>query len=345
MWLLDHCKCPKCYRENVNQKEGDPRKLDKDIKPENVSISNTELKITWVDGHQYTYQLAWILENIYEGYQRKPKFLKKSWTGDLKPEEFPRLLFSNNVNAEQFAREALQSLLVYGFCLIDGVPPTLEGTEQVTRMICPLQRGVWGEGGFIIESTEDYVDTAYLDVYLPPHNDGTHLIETPGLQVIHIVKQSDKGGETYILDGCKAVEILRQRDPFAFEYLSKTPVESAYRSAQKGFFYAHCETVLRLHPFTKELLQMRFNFTDITPIKIIPQTEIRHFYRSYAALANILYDQSNHIVFKLYPGTMLLFDNWRLVHGRHSFQGERKLVGCFMSHSEFHSRARVLGVL
>ena len=38
--------------------------------------------------------------------------------------------------------------------------------------------------------------------------------------------------------------------------------------------------------------------------------------------------------------TMLVFDNWRILHGRTAFRGERKLVGCYVPYEDWVAKAR-----
>ena len=44
-------------------------------------------------------------------------------------------------------------------------------------------------------------------------------------------------------------------------------------------------------------------------------------------------------------GKVLLVNNWRVMHGRTSFQGERTMSVCYVGRTEFMSRARVLGLV
>ena len=54
--------------------------------------------------------------------------------------------------------------------------------------------------------------------------------------------------------------------------------------------------------------------------------QMNKFYTAYTTFTNMLNDSENQLWMKLQPGTILFFDNWRLLHGRSSFQGARKLT-------------------
>ena len=43
----------------------------------------------------------------------------------------------------------------------------------------------------------------------------------------------------------------------------------------------------------------------------------------------------------LKPGELLIFNNWRILHGRGSFIGERKMSGCYINKEDFDSSCRM----
>jgi alpha-ketoglutarate-dependent taurine dioxygenase len=43
----------------------------------------------------------------------------------------------------------------------------------------------------------------------------------------------------------------------------------------------------------------------------------------------------------LSPGSAMLFDNWRVLHGRTSYTGHRHLCGGYVNREDFESRLRV----
>lgn len=76
----------------------------------------------------------------------------------------------------------------------------------------------------------------------------------------------------------------------------------------------------------------------------IPQQEMFKFYKYYKALATEIQLERNEWRFKLEPGTVCIFDNWRLLHGRTEYSGRRQMVGCYVARSEFLSVARRYGI-
>jgi len=44
----------------------------------------------------------------------------------------------------------------------------------------------------------------------------------------------------------------------------------------------------------------------------------------------------------LNAGKVVAFDNWRVLHGRSSFTGSRRMVGCYIGYDDYKSRVKVL---
>jgi len=83
---------------------------------------------------------------------------------------------------------------------------------------------------------------------------------------------------------------------------------------------------------------------DRAPLSALPQSEAGRYYRNLRALASLVRKKENEHRLSLRPGTVLIIDNWRLLHGRESYKGKRVLRGCYYTRSDFMSRARHFGI-
>ena len=45
--------------------------------------------------------------------------------------------------------------------------------------------------------------------------------------------------------------------------------------------------------------------------------------------------------YQLDPGDMLIFDNWRVLHGRAAFSGKRKMAGAYINREDFISALKM----
>lgn len=69
------------------------------------------------------------------------------------------------------------------------------------------------------------------------------------------------------------------------------------------------------------------------------------FYKALKDLTAEIRRPDNEWWFKLTPGTVCIFNNWRILHGRASYIGRRRLVGAYVSHTHFMSVARNFGIV
>ena len=71
---------------------------------------------------------------------------------------------------------------------------------------------------------------------------------------------------------------------------------------------------------------------------------MKSFHEALKKFIKILDDTDNHILIGLKPNQILIFDNFRLMHGRAAFKGDRKLITTYMPRDEWLSKAKVLNV-
>jgi trimethyllysine dioxygenase len=95
------------------------------------------------------------------------------------------------------------------------------------------------------------------------------------------------------------------------------------------------------HDHAGELVQVSYNNHDRAPFLLAPD-EHRRFYRALSRFARLCADASLHYRRRLLPGSVLLFDNWRLLHARDAYVGYRRLAGAYLNREDVDSRLRVL---
>lgn len=84
---------------------------------------------------------------------------------------------------------------------------------------------------------------------------------------------------------------------------------------------------------------------DRAALNNIPQDKVHEFYKNFRLLGTEVLAMENQWHFKLNPGTVAIFDNWRLMHGRNAYTGKRQMVGCYVSRSEYSSVARKMDLI
>lgn len=151
------------------------------------------------------------------------------------------------------------------------------------------------------------------------------------------------GGETLLVDGFNVVNKLKEAEPEAFKILCTVPLAAEY--IEKNCHYTATDSVLTVNPINDKLIKIRYNVRDRAVFNTIPQSEVGLFYEAYRLLGEEINKEENQFWLKLQPGTVLLIDNWRVLHGRSAFTGLRKLCSCYVSRRDWTNAAKVLGLL
>ncbi|KAL9114023.1 MAG: hypothetical protein Q9227_001795 [Pyrenula ochraceoflavens] len=233
-----------------------------------------------------------------------------------------------------------------GFCFVDDTPPTPEATEELLNRIAFIRSTHYG-AFWDFTSDLSSKDTAYTALALPLHTDTTYFTDPAGLQMFHCLShtlpssshatQSSLGGQSTLLDGFSAASHLHTQSPHHYSTLSTIPVPThssgeptlsitpALRSA--GFPVFNHDPPSSI-PTPGALTQIRWNNDDrATKTSWESPQQMAQWYAAAQAWTNILRDEGNVLRFKLEPGRPLIFDNWRMLHGREAFVGKRRVCG------------------
>lgn len=242
---------------------------------------------------------------------------------------------------------ALALLHRYGFVRIEGVPASEAATEAACRRIAALRGTLYGEGMWRTEVLPGGGnDTAYSTIPLPAHVDGCYMSDPPGLQAFHCLRADPTGGHTLLVDGLAVAESLRAAHPDTFNALAATPLQYHHTDSVHQLRAWH--TPIALDPLTGAVTGIRFNNDDRAPVALpskalgdvpvsMPALYV-HIRRMLAALRS----PAHELWMPLRPGTLLIFDNQRILHGRSGFSGAsgRILSGAYVGRDEWQSRFR-----
>ncbi|GFS09299.1 trimethyllysine dioxygenase, mitochondrial [Elysia marginata] len=348
MWLRDHCHSDRYFNHSTQQKIPDLELLQRDLTPEDVHADDKSLFIKWRDGHETEYSFEWLAEHSYPGkFCRRTKRVmwdkKKIHAGPL-----PAVPFEYHMNSEEGLRESLQNLVKYGFTMVTETPPTAEGTKQASERVSPIQESMYG-GLWTVSPSMGNNDTAYTHASLGAHTDNTYLTSPAGIEVFHLLEHDGTGGESLLVDGFNAVDTVRREDPKAYQTLRDTLVPFEYMATaadgKPPYLMKAYSPIFTEHPGTGELLTFRFNAYDRGVMDTVGPSELAQFYKAYQHLSEVISRPESEFWHQMRPGTVVLVDNWRVMHGRGAFTGFRLLSGCYLSRDEWISQARMYDAL
>lgn len=236
----------------------------------------------------------------------------------------------------------LQSIFTHGFALLKNSPLDPQKTKEICEKIGILRSSIFGSfWDMTVNKTEalEYADTAYSTHNLEPHTDGSYCVDPPGLQAFHVVEQNCTGGETVLLDGWKAALSIRDSHPETFKYLSTQNMEYYYSDKYHSIKYH--PKIINLNE-KGEIFQIRHNNDDRgAPPMSFSHQQMTQYFKAHKTWMDELSKSEHRINFSLAPGTILITNNWRVLHGRKSFHGSRRLVGSYIPMEIFMSAYRV----
>ncbi|KAL8784583.1 MAG: hypothetical protein Q9195_008984 [Heterodermia aff. obscurata] len=192
-------------------------------------------------------------------------------------------------------------------------------------------------------------DAAYTSLALAAHTDNTYFTDPAGLQTFHVLSHTNgAGGASLLIDGFRAAEILRSESPDAFNDLCNIKI-NAHSSGNEGI------SIMPNQPFpvlvttdasqgaaAPEVIQIRWNNDDRATLPVDSPEDITRWYAAARKWVEILRRPDSEYWVQLEPGRPLIFDNWRVLHGRSAFTGDREMCGGYTNMDDFLSRWKTL---
>jgi trimethyllysine dioxygenase len=338
-WLRDHCHAKHSLNADTQQREVNTFSIPQHIAPARIEIKDggRTLHIDWARGDGASVFPAEFLWNMAHDDGRPCAPLRTLWDRDSMGKNFPTLSHQEIMTSGAGLLRWLSLVEQYGFALATGAPPSMAGTQALVKRVAYVRETIFG-GMWEFSANMAFKDTAYTSVAIGPHTDGTYSNDSPGLQMFHCLAFDGSGGESTLVDGFKVAQTIRDSDPEAFDILSEVKVPAHYLG--DGVHLRAEHPVIGLD-HRGEMMQIAYNNYDRAPFRL-PPARMTEFYRALALFNRLINHPAYEISMRLVPGTVLLFDNWRTLHGRHAFQGHRHMCGAYLNMEDFQSRLRIL---
>ncbi|KAH8831192.1 Trimethyllysine dioxygenase [Flagelloscypha sp. PMI_526] len=331
IWLRDHCRCEKCFHQVTKQRLFDTFAIPRDIAAEKVSSSNEGIEVTWNhDSHNSFFPWSWLKHNAYDSpavkVEEKTRVL---WGSDI-AENPPRVEYMNVMASEQGVLNWLENIDKFGFSFVSGVPATPEATEELCEKIGFIRETQYGK---FWDFTSDLAkgDTAYTTLALGAHTDPS------GLQLFIFCPI-----QTW-MDSMPAA-LLKEMHPQAYALLSTVTIP-AHAAGEASAFYT--PTPRRgysplSHDSDGNLFQVRWNNDDRSTMNHLRFEQVEEWYDAIRLWNSILQDERVKYWVQIQPGTAVVVDNHRVMHGRSAFHGKRRMCGAYIGIDEYKSRLAVL---
>ncbi len=336
-WLRERVNGESFIDFNTQQRLFDPTSLTKEIKIDNIDLSDQFLEITFSDGAFAKFKINDILQEFHNIDDVK-NINKVKWDSSLR--NLNNFQYKENIFEEKVMFDALQNFYEYGFIIFKNVPVKNNFIVNFANSIGSIRRTNFGEF-FNVLSKPNPNDLAYTSLSLAPHTDNPYRNPVPCIQMLHCIENEVNGGFSTLVDGFTVTEILKEDFPEYYEILTKTKVR--FQFVDKDIVLEDWAEMIQLDD-QGELKQVRFSpRLDFVPL--MNKKNLDLYYSARNKISEFYNSDKYRIEFKLVPGDLLMMDNHRLLHGRTSFnpnEGKRFLQGCYIDYDSTQGRLKHL---
>jgi Taurine catabolism dioxygenase TauD, TfdA family len=318
-------------------------------------MDDNKCSLLWSDGRKSLYDLPWLERQFHHWKmsQREDRIMWKGMTEEsVRKSSHLSMSFQELISEDGSGMSrALKALYQYGIVLVtktplddDGLGVSVLGAalsggsvkdRRSTSILANFRAGgkeivlpsgtdgplrtlygrVWSTSSANQADGTSIADSAYTNDALPLHTDSSYHREPPGLQIFTMVQPALVGGQSVFCDGFSIAEVLRTKNPAAFEILSRTTRRYFSQDKVTGWHLEASGPVIEVKH--GRIVGIRHNdldrLPDMPPNDIIEPREIDEFYddlhSAHAAWDALLAQDKFRLVVNLNPGDTMVVAN------------------------------------
>ncbi|XP_030233802.1 gamma-butyrobetaine dioxygenase [Gadus morhua] len=348
-WLRDNCQCPACTLQSARARSLLFSQLDVHTGLQEVRLAgDNQVSILWPDHHVSRFELQWLRRRCFSPAARQAMqeelFIneRSHWDSELL---IPSASFEEVLTDDKAALDWLLALRRVGVVYLRGAPSERGQVARLSERIGFLRLTFYGPT-WQVQDKAMAVNVAYTAGDLSLHTDYPALHHPPGVQFLHCIQQAELGGESQVVDGFHMAEVLRREDPQAFRTLSSLRVDFSDMGEDYCDFRVHSKNHIIDVDCEGQVSRINYNNATRDSVLDLPLEQVQEFYRALKAYVDIMNRPTNVVTYRMEPGDIVTFDNWRLLHGRQSYtsssEKRRHLEGAYLDWDEVMSRLRIL---
>jgi len=335
IWLRENC--PSCRYSAPYQQLSDPNISDRPENPQPLSVELNEetLIIDWDEtpAHRSTFSVDWLLKNAYDPQPEVKSENYPLWDRTQLELQSPKSYDVQAINDNSW----IDQLFSLGFVVLENIPP--DELESFISSIGPIYNVDYGTIFALKPQAKTKESLPPRDgCGLPLHNDLSYWGRHHLVQFLYCLEHQAIGGESTLVDGFRVAQDFRQDYPNYFQLLVETPVQ--FWLVDRNHQYRFCNTSPILEcDRDGNLSTVRFSKRNCRPH--LPFEQLEDFYQAFNLFFHYLKKPDYQYQFRLKPHNCLLFQNFRILHGRTAFDpstGNRKLNSGYVDWDFFVGR-------
>ncbi|KAM6159303.1 gamma-butyrobetaine dioxygenase [Rhynchocyon petersi] len=348
IWLRDNCQCSDCYLDSAKARKLLIEGLDVNIGIKDLTFDRKKVYITWPDEHHSEFEADWLKKRCFS-QQARAKLQKELffpecqyWGSEF---QLPTLNFEDVLKSDEYAYKWLSTLKKIGIVRLTGASDRQGEVLKLGKRIGFLYLTFYGHT-WQVQDKIDANNVAYTTGKLSFHTDYPALHHPPGVQFLHCLKQTVTGGDSEIIDGFNVCQKLKEKNPQAFQILSSTFVDFTDIGVDYCDFSVQSKHKIIELDDKGQVARINFNNATRDTIFDVPVERVQPFYAALKEFVDLMNCKEFKFTFKMNPGDVITFDNWRLLHGRRGYEAgteiSRHLEGAYADWDVVMSRLRIL---
>lgn len=385
VFLRDACTNTSSVDVHTSQKTFSTAQLPEDLRIQNAEVAALDGKealiVRWSDGNVSEFKQAFLERNATLKGRRDFRYFDrpyKLWDSLDKPLTADLVLkvdYNDYITNPDTVNKVTQALHDFGIAYVENMPeqtgiidktgkgdfdlkpsttdPVL--VEEVAKRIGYVKETFYGRSWNVI-SVPQAKNVAYTSVYLPLHMDLLYYESPPGVQLLHVIYNSTKGGESIFADSYAAVTHILRTDPEAYDALTKVPITYHYDNDGHHYYYSRPLVVEDpyggVNPDTGRPYIHVVNYSPpfqgpldaLAPGSGYTNQQVDAFLRGLRQFEAYIEDKHNQIEFKMKENCCVIFMNRRALHARNEFEaatGRRWFRGTYLDLDSYQSKLRV----
>ncbi len=336
-WLRERVNGDNFVDSKTKQRLFDPTQIKGNIEIKNIDLSGNFLQVTFSDGAFAKLSI----DNLLKEFSNNNfvKFIEKvEWDSSLN--NFNNFEFKENFFEKKEMYNALISFYKYGFVIFKKVPTKNNFLINFANSIGSVRRTNFGEF-FNVRSKPNPNDLAYTSLALAPHTDNPYRNPVPCIQMLHCIENDVQGGLSTLVDGFTVTEKLKKDFPNYYKILSEIKVR--FQFIDQSIVLEDWAEMIKLDENGK-FKQVRFSpRLDFVPL--MDKEKLELYYAARKKISEFYNSDKYRVQFKLFTGDLLMMDNYRLLHGRTTYdanEGNRFLQGCYIDYDSTEGKLKHL---
>jgi gamma-butyrobetaine dioxygenase len=337
LWLRERALNSDTLDPITKQRKYEHSLFQSDLKVLEAKISEkSKLDIYFSDSFEGHFNLDQIKNEIGWLKDVESPPVLESWTASINLKRINWECLKDPSNLKHM----LHNFLKYGFCVMENTPTEKDSLLKLAGKFGYVRHTHWGKL-FNVEIKRMPTDTAYTDDALSSHTDNPYREPVPGIQFLHCLENNVSGGLSTLVDGVAIIKQLELEMPEHSKILENVNVRFRYEGPS-AILENWGSIIERNHNNIINRIRLS-NRLDYVPA--LDKKTLDYFYAGRKRLNELSNHPTYQIQFPFKKGTLLMMDNYRLLHGRTKYngaEGVRHLQGCYTDHDGVTSLYRML---